>query len=62
MEESKMYVELMSKVEKNKYKLVQRLIRKAEDMSRINLEYVPFYVGKCFMKVSNDLLRDAENK
>ncbi len=62
MEESKMYVKLMSKVEKNKYKLIQYLINKTGDMSKINPEYIPFYADSCFMKVANSLLMEAENK
>ncbi len=62
MEESKIYMELMKNVEKNKYKLIKHLIERAKDLSRINPEYVPFYASECFVKVSNVMLEEARNK
>jgi hypothetical protein len=62
MEESKIYMELMKKVEKNKYKLIQRLIKEAENLSKINPDYSPFYARDCFLKVSNEMLEGKENR
>ncbi len=62
MEESKIYMELMKKTERNKYKLIQHLISKAEGLAKIDPAYNPFYPRDCFVKVSEVMLEDAENK
>jgi hypothetical protein len=62
MEESKLYMDLLKNVEKNKYKLIQELIAKAEKESKTNPAYVPFYAEDCFVKVSNEMLEEAKNK
>ncbi len=62
MEDSKIYMKLLKNVEKNKYKLIKELISKGEELSKLEPEFVPFYAGSCFMKVSARMLEEAENK
>jgi hypothetical protein len=62
MEESKVYMNLLKNVERNKYKLIKQLIEKGEELSKLEPEFVPFYARDCFMKVSARMLEEAENK
>ena len=62
MEESKLYMDLLKNVEKNKYKLIQELIKRAEKESKMNPAFVPFYPADCFVKVSNLMLEEAKDK
>ncbi len=62
MEDSKIYMKLLKNVERNKYKLIKQLIEKGEELSKLEPEFVPFYAGNCFMKVSERMLEEVENK
>ncbi len=62
MEDSKIYMDLLKNVERNKYKLIRQLIEKGEELSKIEPDFVSFYAGSCFMKVSKRMLEEAENK
>ncbi len=62
MNDSKVYVELLKKVEKNKYILMQKIIKQGEMLSKINPDYVPFYSKDCLTKVTKEMLREAEEK
>ncbi len=62
MEDSKIYMQLLKNVEKNKYKLISWLIERGEELSKLEPEFVPFYAGSCFMKVSERILNESESK
>ncbi len=62
MNDSEIYMELLKKVEKNKYILMQKIIKKGEMLSKINPDYMPFYSEDCLMKVTKEMLSEAEEK
>jgi len=62
MNDSEIYMELLKKVEKNKYILMQKIIEKGEMLSKINPDYIPFYSEDCLKKVTKEMLREAEEK
>ncbi|MGB9695190.1 MAG: hypothetical protein ACP5SB_04060 [Caldisericaceae bacterium] len=62
MEDTKMYVELLNKVEKNKYKLVQKILKEGSRLAKINPDFDPFYTGDFLQKVEESLIEEAEDK
>jgi len=60
MDDSVTYVELLKKIAKNKYKLVQEIIEKGEMLSNLSPDYAPFYSEDCLMKVSKEILHGTE--
>ena len=62
MNDSEIYMELLKKVEKNKYILMQKIIKKGEMLSKINPDYMPFYSEDCLMKVTKEMLSEVEEK
>ena len=62
MEDTKMFVELLDKVENNKYRLIQKIFKEGAKLAKLNPDFDPFYTGDFIQKVEESLLKEAEDK
>jgi hypothetical protein len=62
MEDSELYVELLKKIKTNKYWLIQIILKKGKNLSKISPEFNPFYAEDFLIKVNKTLLKEKEDK